>query len=273
MVLAVAANLAVLALSACFLFHLRKQAEREKYRRELLLLPWLLGSLAVVVAMSLSTRMGCCVHLFGIPLLASVSWRAGGSAARAAGAAILLASAAVGAAFLAHDLGPETQRQARCSRAARQLVAALKASNGRYDRVYLVNDAVSISGVRWLREFAGLKAELVVVNELDNLPDARNTAATEVARKGPTCRISVQLAGRLRFLLRSTSQAGMSEEHPVIRRSDNFVYEFPKFTRTHSRTGAFIYTDLGSMMDVRFRDDGRYAVLFYDSASDRYTIK
>ena len=78
-VLAVLANLAVLVLLVRLLHNLRKRADREKYCRESLLWPWLLGSLAVVVALSLSTRMGCSVYLFVIPLLASVSWKAGGS--------------------------------------------------------------------------------------------------------------------------------------------------------------------------------------------------
>jgi len=272
-VLAVAANLAVLAMSACLIFHLRNREIREKYHRELLLLPWFLCSLAVVVTLSLSARMGCFVYTFGVPLLVSVSWRAERSITRILGRAILLVSAVIGGLFLVRDLGPETRRQHEYAHVIRELVTALKASNGHYDRVYLLNDAVASCSTRWLKEFVDIRPDLVAIGGLDALPEANDSVSTEITRQGDVCHASVRLHGHCKFVLRGSTQVGLSEEHPVIRPNQRIEYEFPQFKKIDSRTKTHVYSDLGRVMNVRLQDDCRYGILFYDSALHRYTME
>jgi hypothetical protein len=272
-VLAIAANLIVLSALACWIVQLRRPEARCKFRRELLLLPWFLGSLAVLALLSLSMRMGFPVYLFGAPLLAGVYSKSERSFAKYYSGAILLLALVVGSGFLVRDLGPGMAHTLACCRNARQLVGALQATDGKYDRVYFVNNTVALCGTLWLKQFSGMKSDLVVVNQLNDLPGKNESLTTKVERKGGVCSISVKLDGNRKFLLDSNSPTNLSESHPVIRRNDRIYYEFPEYIKIPSRTGARIYSDLGSAMRVRLRDEGRYGVLYCDFGANRYIIQ
>ncbi|MEI8372046.1 MAG: hypothetical protein WCJ35_04330 [Planctomycetota bacterium] len=240
--------------------------------------PWLILAFAQLITLGLPVQNGLFVFVVGIPITClllqrAVRTRAVASAMLVVCFQLLLVVPGLSFVFTEHSRAA-TEARTESRAVTQSLLSALFEAGNKHKRVYVLNDIPIRNARVQAGPFAGTKAEVVLLNNLDGgFP--HNSLSVNMVKIGPDrYRITTRVQSPYNLLLVAAQRKELFPsvgEKSVVRNS-NITYEFPVAPQPRRGVLGTEHWSIGSELQITLTDDSDFAIVGYDPPTGLYRV-